>query len=102
MVGTGDSMEQRAAGSIDLGPVHGGRLPRLAVTGSPRRVGCWYQRAACGTFAAMWQAYRAALWRPPNSALCTDTRLLAENRDLDDRSAQFRGRFSPDPGHRDA
>ena len=32
------------------------------LTGGPRRAGCWYGRAKRWSFAAMWQAYRAALW----------------------------------------
>lgn len=32
------------------------------ITGGPRRAGCWHRRARRWSFAAMWQAYRAALW----------------------------------------
>lgn len=32
------------------------------ITGGPRRQGRWYRRAARWSFAAMWQAFRAALW----------------------------------------
>jgi len=30
--------------------------------GGPRRSGCWYRHAHRWSFAAMWQAYRSALW----------------------------------------